>query len=84
MKQYYVLFPNHTQGVKLHALLRNAGIDARIAPTPRELSHSCGISLLVRESDLETIRRIIRAEHIEILGIEGLETSPDPRRDRFC
>lgn len=84
MKQYYVLFPNHMNGVKLHAILNRENFKVIIAPTPRELSTCCGISLLVREEDVEEIKIIIGRNHIETLGIASIEKEFDPRRDRFC
>ena len=54
--QHYVLFPNHDNGMRLYGILKEAGIKATIAPTPRAASKCCGISLLVREEDLDTIQ----------------------------
>lgn len=45
--QHYVLFPNHDNGMRLYGILKEAGIKATIAPTPRAASKCCGISLLV-------------------------------------
>ena len=50
--QHYVLFPNHDNGMRLYGILKEAGIKATIAPTPRVASKCCGISLLVRKDDL--------------------------------
>lgn len=69
MSKYYVLFPNHLNGIKLNEALKRKGIKNTIVPTPRELSSSCGISLLVREEDVPEITRIISLEQIEILKI---------------
>ena len=33
--QHYVLFPNHDNGMRLYGILKEAGIKATIAPTPR-------------------------------------------------
>ena len=54
--QHYVLFPNHDNGMRLYGILKEAGIKTTIAPTPRVASKCCGISLLVREEDLDTIQ----------------------------
>ena len=55
--QHYVLFPNHDNGMRLYGILKEAGIKTTIAPTPRVASKCCGISLLVREEDLDTIQK---------------------------
>ena len=51
--QYYVLFPNHDNGMRLYKKLKEEGVGAVIAPTPRSASKCCGISLLVKEKDIE-------------------------------
>lgn len=75
MKQYYILFPNQTNGIKLNEILRREGFKVMIAPTPRELSASCGISILIKGEDADAIRMIIEREGIEISGIATVEKS---------
>lgn len=82
--QYYVLFRNHSSGLELNQKLKERGISNVIAPTPRSLSRCCGISLLVREEDVATIRSIVEEYGIDILDIASLENSYDKFRDRFC
>ena len=77
--QHYVLFPNHDNGMRLYGILKEAGIKTTIAPTPRVASKCCGISLLVREEDLEAIRN-----QIEILKIAAIERDINPKRDKYC
>ena len=43
MKQYYILFKNHDNGMRLYNSLKSKNIKATIAPTPRVASKSCGI-----------------------------------------
>lgn len=83
--QYYVLFPNHENGMKLYRKLKEEGIRAQISPTPRAASKCCGISLLVREEkDLPGIRRCIDENQIEVLDIVALEKDVNRTRDRYC
>ena len=42
----YILFSSHTDGWRLYELARDAGVKARISPTPRAARASCGVSLL--------------------------------------
>ena len=84
MIKYYVLFPNHWNGIKLNEILRKEGIKSTIAPTPRELSTCCGISLLIREEDVTAVDQIVSREQIDILRIAPVEQKSDPKRDRFC
>ena len=78
--QHYVLFPNHDNGMRLYGILKEAGIKTTIAPTPRVASKCCGISLLVREEDLNTIHE----NQIEILKIAAIERDINPKRDKYC
>ncbi|MEN6389048.1 MAG: DUF3343 domain-containing protein [Syntrophomonas sp.] len=55
----YILFPNHTEGLRLSSTLRQRGIKYAISPTPRSLSVCCGISLIVAEEELDIIEGII-------------------------
>lgn len=82
--QHYVLFPDHTTGMELYHQLKDRGIRAIIAPTPRSLSKCCGISLLVEEQDLDEIRRFIEENEIEILDIAAIENTQNIYRDRYC
>ena len=89
--QHYVLFPNHDNGMRLYGILKEAGIKTTIAPTPRVASKCCGISLLVREEDLDTIQKCsvrsqkcIDENQIEILKIAAIERDINPKRDKYC
>lgn len=81
---YYVLFPNHDNGMRLYKEMKEAGLKCTIVPTPREASKCCGISLLVEKEDLEQIRQIVREKQIEILHVAEIKKDIDPNRDRYC
>lgn len=82
--QQYVLFPNHDNGMRLKKQLKALGVKAQIAPTPRVASKCCGISLLVKEEDLDVIRNCIKENGIEILDIVTVEKDVNPNRDQYC
>jgi len=65
----YILFPNHHEGLHLHKELKKAGVKCSIAPTPREASSFCGISLLVTEENLEAAKKVIDICGVRIEGI---------------
>jgi len=69
---WYILFPNHNEGLKLSGELKRCGIKYTIAPTPRAASISCGISLIVLEEDLPAINQVIREQMINIEKIVQL------------
>ena len=82
--QFYVLFPNHENGMKLHKVLKAKGIASKIAPTPRALSTCCGISLLIQEQDVALVNACVKEEGIQILDIMPLEKDINPNRDKYC
>ena len=84
MISYYVLFPNHDNGLRLYREMKENGLKCTIAPTPREASKCCGISLLVKKEDLDQIRQIVKEKQIEILQIAEIKKDIDPNRDRYC
>lgn len=81
---YYVLFHNHTEGMKLYQHTRARGIAARISPAPRVVSACCGMSLLVEEGAIEAVRRCISESGVQIDRIVLLPRQIDPTRDKYC
>ncbi len=82
--QHYVLFPNHDNGMRLYNELKKLGVWAVIAPTPRSASKCCGISLMIKEEDIETVQDCVSEHGIEILKIAVAEKDLNPHRDRYC
>lgn len=82
--QHYVLFPNHDNAMRLHRELKKLGVRAVIAPTPRAASKCCGVSLLIKEEDIEAVETCVKEHKIEILRIAQIERDVNPVRDRYC
>lgn len=80
MKTYYVLFPNHMNAIRLKEILIRRNYRVTIVPTPRELSASCGISLLICEEDIDDIKAIIEKKRVETLGIASIEKATGPEK----
>ncbi len=83
MEHYYVLFNNHTESQAMYQALKVEGLKVRISPTPRELSVCCGVSLLVLEEDVETIKNIAAEKNLSYISIEGLNNTFDNTRHRY-
>ncbi len=83
---YYILFGNYTQGLALQALLKQEGLKARIAPTPRSIQGelSCGMSLLVAQEDIDSVRACIERSGAAFHSIVEMPCQIDPKRNRFC
>ena len=77
-------FPITIMGCGFTGEMKENGLKCTIAPTPREASKCCGISLLVKKEDLDQIRQIVKEKQIEILQIAEIKKDIDPNRDRYC
>ena len=83
---WYILFANYEQGMALHDLLDQHDIKNRIAPTPRAIQGelSCGISLLIEESELDAARKCIEENHAPHHSIVPLAGQLKSHRDKYC
>lgn len=73
---YYILFPNHHEGLRLHQKLKAAGVRCIIAPTPRSASSFCGMSLRLAEDALPAAEQVIAASSVKIEGIARIQRQP--------
>ena len=80
----YILFSSHTDGWRLYEAARDAGVKARISPTPRAARASCGVSLLASCDDVELLRDLADEGGIPLEGVARLPRQLNARRDRFC
>ena len=71
-ERFYILFPSYTEGMKLETILKKNSIKYTIVPTPRQLSASCGISLMYNNEDEDKIIKIIEENNVNILGMKSL------------
>lgn len=70
----YILFPSHTDGLALEKILKSERIKYTIVPTPRELSKSCGITIMINPDDEEKVREILDINpEIKVNGIHTIE-----------
>lgn len=71
-EHYYILFKNHTDGTAMYHALRDAGLSAQIAPTPRQLSVCCGVSLIIQPEEIPAIKKLAEEQELEYVKIEGV------------
>ncbi|MEA4846342.1 MAG: DUF3343 domain-containing protein [Clostridiaceae bacterium] len=71
-ENFYILFPNVTEGLKLEKLLKESGIKYTIVPTPRELSKSCGICIKYEQEDENLIKQVVDKHGIRTDGFRSL------------
>lgn len=80
----YVLFDSHTAALSLFQALKDAGVGARISPTPRLARTTCGVSLLTACDDRARIEALAREGGVAVQDIVALPRQIDPARDRYC
>lgn len=73
MVKYYILFPSYNSGLALESILKKEKIKYTIAPTPRQLSTCCGISIIYNKEDEERIKQLIEENSISITGFYSIE-----------
>lgn len=81
---WYMLFFDHTDGLRMYRHLKSLGLAVRISPAPRIVSVCCGMSLLVADKDIGVVRQEAEASGIAYDRIVPLPRQIDPRRDVYC
>lgn len=84
MAHYYMLFNNSNEAFAMHQALDRAGLSNQIAPTPRQLSICCGVTLLIQYEDIPTIKELVREKALSFLRIEGLDNDFDGHRHKYA
>ncbi len=84
--RWYILFKTYEQGLRLHDILDRADIKNRIAPAPRAIQGklSCGMSLLIEQSEIDAARKCVEESGAEYHDIVPLEGQIKSRRDKYC
>ena len=72
----YVIFPNHTNALRLYQRLKGEKIPCTLAPTPRECSVCCGVSVRLEDpAELDTAQSLAREHGIAIEQAVSLPVS---------
>jgi hypothetical protein len=65
MSQGVVLFHTTTSALRSEKILRKAGLNVKLIPTPRELSSDCGMALRFELSDREEVENQLASAGVE-------------------
>lgn len=77
-KQFGVVtFKSTHYAIKGDLALKDKGIEYRTIPTPREITHSCGLAIKFHLNDIDSIRDIIHDNELAIEGIFKLIKNND-------
>ncbi|MBS4888940.1 DUF3343 domain-containing protein [Anaerococcus vaginalis] len=82
--KYFILVENAMIATELLEILRKEKIKATLAPTPRQASHACGVSVyLYNKEDLEKIEPLANVNNIKIDEIFKSDLDFDTKRNKF-
>ncbi len=81
---WYILFFDHTDGMRMYRYLKGQGLAVRISPAPRAVSVCCGMSLLAGDAEIKAVRREAEASGIAYDRIVPLPRQINPKRDVYC
>jgi hypothetical protein len=70
-----ILVYSTSHAIKIERALRDAGIDSKLIPVPRQLSSDCGVCVRIERAQGEAARQIIAALSLEIDGIHAVDTA---------
>ena len=82
--KYFILVENAMIATELLEILRKEKIKATLAPTPRQASHACGVSVYVyNKEDLEKIEPLAKENKIKIDEIFESDLDFNTKRNKF-
>lgn len=82
--KYFILVENAMVATELLEILRKEKIKATLAPTPRQASHACGVSVyLYNKEDLEKIEPLAKENKIKIDEIFESNLDFNTKRNKF-
>lgn len=65
---YVISFDSTHHAIKAEKLFKEANLNIKMMPTPREITASCGLSIRFEEVDLEQVQEIIKKEELAVRG----------------
>lgn len=67
MNEFIIItFESTNFAIQSEATLKNLGLSIQIIPTPREITLSCGISILTAKENLHKVDELVEANKIRI------------------
>lgn len=61
------LFHTNTSALRAEKLLKQAGLDVKLIPTPRELSSDCGVALQIEAGQSDAGERLLIDKGVECI-----------------
>lgn len=64
-----ITFKSVNHAMKGESIFKKENINFRTIPTPREITHSCGISIKFDLKDIDLVKNIVGKNQLDIEGI---------------
>ncbi|MDR0879657.1 MAG: DUF3343 domain-containing protein [Clostridioides sp.] len=82
MNDMYIISFNSTHhAMRSEKLLQNTEIHIKILPTPREISASCGLSIMFSIEDIDLVKKTLDDSEIDFKGIYHLKKNDEGKRE---
>ena len=84
-KEYTLItFKSTHYAIGAEEIFEAEDMDFKTIPTPREVSHSCGLSILFGIDDLEKVKVIVQEKNIKIDGLyRFLKGGANPKTEKI-
>lgn len=66
---YLLIFINTHYAFACEKGLKEKEIEYTVMPSPLKISNSCGITIAVKQSDIDEVKKIVKDNEIELKGI---------------
>jgi hypothetical protein len=83
MNEFIVTFQNTHTAMQAHKTVRKHYPECQLIPLPRALGNDCGLVLLIEESNLKNIRKLLEGNAISFENLyEKIETAKGAKYDK--
>ena len=80
----FILFNKASDGMEVYNRLLEEGFSITIAPSPREASSCCGISVLLKNPDeVEDAKNLLTEEGFKVMGWYKRDKPYNTSRDKY-
>jgi len=67
-----VIVYSTSHALRAEKVLRDAGIDCKLIPMPRQMSSDCGVCVRILRSQARAVRLLLQGAGVEFEGIHNL------------
>ncbi|MEG2983931.1 MAG: DUF3343 domain-containing protein [Peptostreptococcaceae bacterium] len=80
-EMYIVSFSSTHHAIRTDKLFSEQGIKVTTLPTPREITASCGISIMFLYEDIDKVKNVLQENSIECKGIYNINRLENGKKE---